>query len=84
MDGSDTEELSQHSLGMLNPYLLEACGSKTVKTANEGGFDEGDVMSVQQEPGVWGQNGLLEVPDVKMVIFLVFVVQVRQKRVQPH
>ena len=86
MDGSSTEDLFQQSLRTPRSYLLpvETNGSKTVNTANGGGCYEGDGMSVQQEPGVWGTDGLLAVPHVKIVLCLGCVVQVRQKMVQPN
>lgn len=76
-DGNDTEEQSQQSVGLLTLELQEINGSKTVNTTNGNGIGDGYVMKDKKEPGVWGPDGLLAAPHVKMVIFLVCVVQVR-------
>lgn len=77
-DGSGTEELSQQSVGMPTPKLAqETNGNNTISTTNAGGNSGGYVMNGKKEPGVWGSDGLLAIPHVKMVLFLVCVVQVR-------
>ncbi|CAN0292739.1 unnamed protein product, partial [Laminaria digitata] len=35
-----------------------------------GDGDGGDLMKEKEEPGVWGPDGLLAIPNVKMVLFL--------------
>lgn len=78
-DGDETGELSQQSLEMLTSDLQEeANGLKTANTTGGGGVtSDGYAASVKPEPGVWGSDGLLAVPHVKMVLLLVCVVQVR-------
>lgn len=67
------EELGEETFG---PPDLELQG-----TGNKSGseFRDSDciVMTDQAKPGVWGPDGLLAVPNVKTVLLLVCVVQVR-------
>lgn len=57
------------------PYDGGGCG-----WGGGGGRDDDDgypdIMVENEEPGVWGPDGLLAVPHVKMVLFLAFLVQV--------
>lgn len=66
-EGSGTEQLSQQSVGMPTSEIKET----------NGGIGDGYAMNDKTETGVWGPDGLLAVPHVKMVLSLVCVVQVR-------
>lgn len=80
MNGNATEELSQQGIGMLTRELEETNGRETVNTAKRGGLGDGYVMNNKKDPGVWGPDGLLAVPHVKLVMFLICVVQVRYEK----
>lgn len=71
----------------LGPQGEDTIDDKDVKKANDGGegggggggddYDESlDIVVENEEPGLWGPDGLIAIPHVKMVLFLAFLVQV--------
>lgn len=77
-DDKDGGGLSQQKEGSLGLEMQGTGGSNEVDAANrEGGQGGVHVTSEEVEPGLWGPNGLLAVPHVKLVLFVVGSVQVR-------
>ena len=57
--------------------------SKAVYTKIRGGHGDVHAMNHIKEPGLWGTDGLLAVPNVKMVIFLACLFHVMWGRSLP-
>lgn len=76
---TDDEGEAKISETQLPSVSLEMAGSKPVHATMGGGHDKGgvDAMKDRPEAGLWGPDGLLAVPHVKMVIFLACLFQVK-------
>lgn len=78
VDDNDGGELSRQREGSPGLELQETDISKevnkTIGGGGQGGFHE---MSETMEPGLWGPDGLLAVPHVKLVLFVVCLLEVR-------
>lgn len=81
VDHNDREEPSQTSAHSLS-LELQATGGRTDAKTGYGGGHNGDVSVINgnEEPGLWGPDGLLAVPHVKTVLILVCIVEVREQR----
>lgn len=78
VDDEDGWGLSRQRDGSLSLELQGTDGSEEVDGANRGGGqDDVHVTSEKIEPGLWGPDGLLAVPHVKLVLFIVGLLQVR-------
>lgn len=89
-DGNDAESLPQQGKPSPDSDAPEADYRREVAVERRpsisgvgGGGDSGDVdgdgdylVKEKEEPGVWGPDGLLAIPNVKMVLFLAGAVQV--------
>lgn len=80
---SNEKQTSTQSAGTRLGLELQGVYSddKDVNATKDGGGgggdnEEPDATVENEEPGVWGPDGLLALPHVKMVLFLAFVVQV--------
>lgn len=77
-DDNDEGDLSRQREDSPGLELQETKSSKEVTKptggGGQGGFRE---MSVTMEPGLWGPDGLLAVPHVKLVLFVVCLLEVR-------
>lgn len=79
IDGNERRDQTQQTLGSPDLEVQEITVSNSKGTdSTDGDCDADDnVTNDQEQPGVWGPNGLLAVPGVRMVLFLCLVTQVR-------